>query len=461
MLLLPQTARNDGFRTAPPTLPMALPNSHNPAMRGPLTVVALALAATAKQFNVLDFGAKADNSTINTQAIAAAVTAAIHAGGSNEILFPSPGIYVTGSVNFTSSLTVTIEDGATVAGTTDTESYPVIAPLPSYGISRDINSCCRYAAIISCFNCSDFRLTGNGILDGRGQTWWNRFRDGDLKYSRPHLFEVYGSRNIFVGGAGSGFLTFRNSPFWTTHLYASQGIHIRQLNISNPTGLDSKGERAAPNTDGIDPDSCQDVLIEDSVIHAGDDAVAIKSGIDNPGILYGMPTRNVTVRNVTAVSPCCAGVCIGSETSGGISDIFVSNVTVLAASNAFYIKSAAGRGSYVRNVLFSGDLLVGNGVKTAMTLSDHYGGSCGEPFCNSSALPNITGITFSGISAVPGQQPESAGNFDGLVGDDFTHVTVENIDLDPTGNAWECSNMDPGTFHVHNVVPSGLTDACK
>jgi len=183
------------------------------------------------------------------------------------------------------------------------------------------------------------------------------------------------------GPAPDQILTIQDSPFWTVHPYASSNIHIQYLNISNDPGRDAHGGRIAPNTDGIDPDSCTDVVIQDCVLTTGDDGVAVKSGFNQAGITFNRPTANVTVRNVSVTTGCCNGFCIGSETSGGVRDILFENVTATGGTgSAFTVKTAAGRGAYVRNVTFQ-DALIGS-AGNGLTVNEHYGGSCVEPACN-------------------------------------------------------------------------------
>ena len=115
-------------------------------------------------------------------------------------------------------------------------------------------------------------------------------------YTRGHLIEIMWSKNIEVSNL---FLT--NSPFWTVHPVYVDGFVARGLTIVNPVS-------GAPNTDGIDPDSTSNVLIEDCYIRTGDDAIAIKSGWDEFGYGYNVSSSNITIRNMVLSSPCCAAV---------------------------------------------------------------------------------------------------------------------------------------------------------
>ena len=88
-----------------------------------------------------------------------------------------------------------------------------------------------------------------------------------------------------------GLLRMKDSPFWNNHFLDCDGVHVRGVTIEAPDD--------SPNTDGWDPDSATNVLIEDSSYRGGDDCIAIKSGWDCFGVAYGKPSANITVRNLT------------------------------------------------------------------------------------------------------------------------------------------------------------------
>ena len=159
-------------------------------------------------------------------------------------------------------------------------------------------------------------ICGSGVIDGSGPWWWSRKRS--LPFGRPHLIELHNSSNLQIHG-----ITLKDSPFWTVHLAYSQHIHVHDVTIRAPL--------YAPNTDGIDPDSCRDVLIERCDISVGDDHIAVKAGL-SPVAREGFPqylTENVVVRhNVLRAG---MGISIGSETSGGIRNVSVHHNTFLGS----------------------------------------------------------------------------------------------------------------------------------
>ena len=160
-------------------------------------------------------------------------------------------------------------------------------------------------------------------------------------------------------------LPLTNSPFWTVHPVYSSGVWAHHLWILNPVS-------GAPNTDGIDPDSTSNVLIEECYIRTGDDAIAIKSGWDEFGYGYNISSSNITIRNSIFSSPCCAAVCIGSEMSGGVANVSVSNLTVWNSAEGLRLKTGMGRGGYIKDISMV-DSTIDNS-KAAFMYNAHYGG---------------------------------------------------------------------------------------
>lgn len=214
---------------------------------------ALFHTGTAKVCNIIDFGGVGDGVTMNTIAITSAMkscawTDASQSSEKNTVLIPSGGTFLTGSFELLSGIDLYVEDNAVLLGSIDEDDYPLIDVLPSYGIGRDIESDMRYQALIFGQNLTDISISGEGIIDGNGGEWWKRWFKKDLEWSRPPLIELMYCNNIVVQD-----LTLQNSAFWNVHPYASTDIVVQRLRILAPG--------YAPNTDGVDPDSCKNVLI--------------------------------------------------------------------------------------------------------------------------------------------------------------------------------------------------------
>ncbi|MBA0583963.1 hypothetical protein Gorai_014799 [Gossypium raimondii] len=261
----------------------------------------------------------------------------------------------------------------------------------------------------------------NGTIDGQGSVWWNWFKRKTLDYTRPHLVELMNSTGVVISN-----LTFSNSPFWTIHpVYCS---HVIVQNVTILAPLDS------PNTDGINPDSSNDVCIEDCYISTGDDLIAIKSGWDEYGISFARPSTNIIIRRLIGHNRNGSGIAIGSEMSGGVSEVYAENLYFFDSSTAITIKTARGRGGYVRNIYILNVTLVGvdTAIRFDSTFSPHP-----DDFYDPNALPVIERIT---IKDVIGNNIKVAGLLEGIEGDTFHHVCLLNIALTVTsGSPWNCS----------------------
>ncbi|XP_058082731.1 probable polygalacturonase [Magnolia sinica] len=373
---------------------------------------------------ITEFGAVGDGITLNTNAFVNAIFY-LHSfadkGGAQ--LFVPAGRWLTGSFSLISHLTLHLDEGAVILGSTDSSDWPVIDPLPSYGRGRELPGR-RHQSLIYGYNLTDVVITGeNGTVDGQGCVWWDWFTNHTLNYTRPHLVEFMHSTEVVISN-----LTFSNSPFWAIHpVYCSQ-VHVHNVTILAP--LDS------PNTDGIDPDSSNDVCIEDCYIRTGDDLISIKSGWDEYGISYARPSSNITIRRITGETPSSAGVALGSEMSGGISEIHILGLQLFNSKSGIRIKTAPGRGGYIRNVYISNVIMTN--VEIAIRFSSQYGEHPDDKY-DPKALPIINRITFNDMI---GENISRAGLLQGIEGDDFLNICLSNIILNITSDpTWTCSHI--------------------
>ena len=262
--------------------------------------------------NVLIYGADKSGRKLSTNALNLAL-AYLQQQGGGSLYFPA-GTYVSGPFNLTSNIELLLDDATLVAGPPST--FQLIPPLPSYGMGRDklkndLNG--RFEPFIGCYNSTNVSITTNssGIIDGNGMPWYAAKESNLLNNTPPHLFESGWSRDIKIGapvGSPVNALTFVSSPFWNMHLYDSDNAWVHDISVF--------ADPEVGNTDGCDPDSSRNVLIERMQYVGGDDGVAIKSGWDQAGIDYNTPVVNITVRDSTFTTRACC-VCVGSEMSGG------------------------------------------------------------------------------------------------------------------------------------------------
>ncbi|GAB4853678.1 hypothetical protein Ancab_017868 [Ancistrocladus abbreviatus] len=334
-------------------------------------------------FNITDFGALGDGVTDNTAAFERAVwaIAKFRSRGGAQLTVPA-GKWLTAPFNLTSHMTLFLAEDAVILGIDDEKRWPLMPPLPSYGYGRE-HPGPRYGSLIHGQNLKDVVITGhNGTIDGQGKTWWKKYRQKLLNHTRGPLVQIMWSSDIVFSN-----ITLRNSPFWTLHPYDCKNVTIQNLTILAPI-------LEAPNTDGIDPDSCEDMVIEDCYISVGDDAIAIKSGWDQYGIAYGRPSLNILIRNLVVRSMVSAGISIGSEMSGGISNVTVENVLVWSSRRAVRIKTAPGRGGYVRQIRYRN--LTFDNVRVGIVIKTDYNEHPDEGY-DPKCLPSLEDISFTSI----------------------------------------------------------------
>ncbi|MDF7800161.1 glycoside hydrolase family 28 protein [Pontiellaceae bacterium B1224] len=245
-------------------------------------------------FNVKDYGAIGDGVAMNTKALQAAIDACTEAGG-GTVWMPS-GEYVAGTLQLKSNVTLSLDHGAFLLGSQVHADYPIDKLRPA----REGNSeCFLYAE-----DATNIRLEGLGVIDGRGKPEFFPKKAGPGgKDNRPRLIRFENCKNVTLSG-----LTYKNPAFWGIHLVDCKDVHI--------SGVTVRMRNNHSNNDGFDIDGCENVLMENCDIEAGDDSICLKSSLN--------PCRNIVVRNCK-VSSHTAALKFGTSSSGGFIDVDVSN----------------------------------------------------------------------------------------------------------------------------------------
>ncbi|KAF7137347.1 hypothetical protein RHSIM_Rhsim07G0082900 [Rhododendron simsii] len=398
------------------------------------------------EISIADFGGVGDGETMNTAAFSEAVYRIEHLrrkGGT--LLYVPPGVYLTGSFNLTSHMTLYLARGAVIKATQDTTNWPLIAPLPSYGRGRELPGG-RYMSFIHGDGLRDVIITGeNGTIDGQGDIWWNMWRQRTLQFTRPNLIEFMNSQSIIISN-----VVFKNSPFWHIHPVYCRNVVIHHVTILAPPD--------SPNTDGIDPDSSSNVCIEDSYISTGDDLVAVKSGWDEYGIAYNRPSTDITIRRITGSSP-FAGIAVGSETSGGIENILVEHINLSNMGVGIHLKTNIGRGGFIKNITVSNVYMenVRKGLKIAGDVGDHP-----DDKYDPNALPVMTDVS---IRNVWGKKVLQAGLIRGLKDSPFSGVCLTNISFATVVGErtplWQCSDVSGGAMDVSPLPCAELSSTSQ
>ncbi|VVB15345.1 unnamed protein product [Arabis nemorensis] len=387
--------------------------------------------------SILEFGAVGDGKTLNTLAFQNAMyylKTFTHKGGAQ--LYVPPGRWLTGCFSLTSHLTLFLDRDAVILASQDPSHWEVVDPLPSYGRGIDLPGK-RYMSLINGDMLQDVVVTGdNGTIDGQGLAWWDMFNSHSLEYSRPHLVEFVSSENVIVSN-----LTFLNAPAYTIHSVYCSHVYIHKVTANTSP--------ESPYTIGIVPDSSDNVCIHDSSINMGYDAISLKSGCDEYGISYARPTANVQIRNVYLQAASGSSISFGSEMSGGISDVEVSDAHIHNSFSGIAFRTTKGRGGYMKEIDISGIHMVN--VGTAFLANGSFGTHPDSGF-DAKAFPLVSHIRLHDIV---GENISIAGAFFGTKESPFTSVLLSNISLSmmnsgSAADSWQCSYVDGSS---ESVVP--------
>ncbi|KAJ1393429.1 Pectin lyase fold/virulence factor [Sesbania bispinosa] len=367
-----------------------------------------AINCRAHSASLTDFGGVGDGKTSNTKAFQSAIShLSQYASEGGSQLYVPAGQWLTGSFSLTSHFTLYLDKDAVLLASQDLTEWPVLEPLPSYGRGRDAPAG-RFTSLIFGTNLTDVIVTGeNGTIDGQD--------------------------SIQISN-----LTLLNSPSWNVHPVYSSNIIIKGITIFAPV--------TSPNTDGINPDSCTNTRIEDCYIVSGDDCVAVKSGWDEYGIKFGWPTKQLVIRRLTCISPFSATIALGSEMSGGIQDVRAEDITAIQTESGVRIKTAAGRGGYVKDIYVKRMNL--HTMKWAFKMTGDYN-SHADSHYDPNALPEIKNINYRDVVA---ENVTIAAKFEGISNDPFTGICIANVTLGMAAKAkkypWTCADIEGITSGV-------------
>lgn len=317
-------------------------------------------------YNVQSYGALGDGRTLNTAAFQAAISAC-HARGGGTVWVPA-GQYVIGTIFFLDNITLHLDAGATLLGSMNPEDYPVVVNRWQ-GMQQK-----TYAPLVAGENLENIAITGRGTINGQGEPWWKAHRQKTLAYPRPRLISFTACNHVLIEN-----IHLANSPSWTINPVRCKDVCVRGVTISNPPD--------SPNTDGINPDSCSRVHISDCYVSVGDDCITLKSGSEHESPDLRFPCQEITITNCI-LERGHGGVVIGSEMSGGVQNVVISNCIFLGTDRGIRLKSRRGRGGVVENVRATN--LIMDGVKCPFTMNLYYGpGAWGNPFVSAKAAKSV------------------------------------------------------------------------
>lgn len=353
------------------------------------------LPLCAATFNVRDYGATGDGKTLDTPAIQKAVNAASAAGG-GTVLVPA-GNFLTGPFTLASHINFHLDSKAVILIDNDISRYPIV--------NR------RYRDAITAVNARDVKITGDGIIDGQGEAWWEAFRDNPSMTHRPYLIRLTQCTNVTVTG-----VTLRNSPMFHLALQNCDDVTVKGITIHSPAN--------APNTDGIDP-SGWNFTIAHCNIDTGDDDIAIK-----PGSRHTPGDKNYLVEN-------CAfghghGMSIGGGSANGVQNLTVKNCTFNHTDYGIRIKTLRGNGGLVQDCTYE-NLKMTAINKCPISIMDYYPESKAprDPFTEkmapvTSRTPRYRNIVIRNVTAT---DCPDAGYICGLPEAPVDGLTFKNVKI--------------------------------
>lgn len=411
----------------------------------------------ARIFNIRDLGGDPTGSELCTDLINSSIEQASAEGGG--VIYFTSGNYLTAAIHLKSNITIEIESGATLLFSDDFNNYLPFVKMRWEGVFMNSLSPLFYAK-----GAENIIIKGGGKIDGQGFKWWaesiriineikahgktlstNKLQQMWLdankdikvepyykntlerKFFRPPFIQFLECKNILIEG-----ITITNSPFWTVNPEGCENLVIDGITIYNPWA-DPKGH----NTDGINPSSCRNVRISNSFISTGDDCITLKSGRDKEARVYGRPCENITITNCIMLTG-HGGVVIGSEMSGGVKKVTISNCVFNGTDAGIRLKSSRGRGGIVEEIRVD-NIIMNDIQKNAFIFDLFYDKDSKEevvsdrtPIFRNIHISNVTGNNVKKVGYITGinEMPISEISFSNVnivANEGFTANTASNI----------------------------------
>jgi len=444
--------------------------------------------------SISDFGGLGDGYTLNTEAFKKAVSALFQKGG-GQLTVPA-GVWFTGPIELMSNVNLHLEKGALILFSPDFNLYPLVNTIFEGLETR------RCQSPISARNAVNIAITGEGSINGSGEAWrplkkvkvtdnyWKKVVNsgGVLKdptywfpsksslkgesisdqnvprgklsdsawievrdFLRPAMINFIECKNVLLEG-----VLFENSPSWNIHPLMCTNVIIDHIAVRNPS--------YAQNGDGIDVESSKNVLIINSSFDVGDDAICIKSGKDEEGRRRARPAENILVDNCKVFKG-HGGFVVGSEMSGGVRNISVSNCQFLGTDVGLRFKSNRGRGGLVENIYIR-DIYMFDIVTDSFLFDLYYGGKSASESLDdrdTSAVevkktpvtketPSFRNIYVTNIVS---RNARRAMFFNGLPEMNISNINVENAIISSQYGAVICESDGIKFRNVHIMQQTG------
>lgn len=347
-------------------------------------------------FNVREYGAQGNGSSLDTAAIQGCIDSCARQGG-GTVYFPN-GSYLAGTLFLKNNITLNLAAGATLLGSSQEADYPEDVHRMRYDYHANMDRCLIYAE-----NATNISLTGQGVIDGQA----GLFR-AEPEFQRPVMMRFLRCSNISLSG-----LRLTNPATWTTSFILCDRIFADKLDIDS---------RRTPNGNGLVFDSCQDVFVANCKINTSDDAICLQSSERD------VPCRRIVIQNCI-LSSHYAGMKIGMLSLGNIEDVTVSNCVLHdMGCSGFKIQSA--EGGNIRNLLFQ-NIVMRNVPRPVFITFNHY--RCG--LATPANVPKTGGVSYVKfdhltISSDFSQAADPVSGFliTGNPGFPVDHLTFSNVD---------------------------------
>jgi polygalacturonase len=399
-------------------------------------------------YDITVFGAVADGKT-DIRPVLDKLISQCSTNGGGQVVIPKGAFYIAGPVVLKSHVNLHFEDGAELIFSSDEKDY-----LPAVLTLWEGTELFNYSPLFYAYQCSDIAITGNGKINGSASKNFAKWRpqrsadqntlrqmgsDGTPVYKRvfgegfhlpPDMIQFFGCKNVLIDG-----ISITDAPYWVIHPVLCNNVTVQNVTI-NSLNL---------NNDGCDPEASTNVLVQHCNFTVGDDGIAIKAGRDQDGWRIGQPTENVIVRNCTFHSK-TNGLCIGSEMSAGVRNVYMYNVKITRCLSAIYFKSNLDRGGFIENIHVS-DVQCDSARSAFIRFENNYHGSRGGHY------PTL----FSGFhiqNASCTNSGEVAIYAVGVKGNPLQNISLKNVTVLHTPKDQIIDNIQDVRYD--NVVVNGV-----